>query len=351
MTHPETTLRDSVARQSGYTPQHDPAEVVLDANESPYGLPDGLREKIHNRIDEIKFNRYPDSRSSKLRENMSEYLGVGKDRLSAGNGSDELIGYLLQACVEDGDTVLVPEPSFSMYRILSEQHRARVCSVPLGEDWELTDEFLEESKDSKVTFLGSPNNPTGLCPELKRVNRLLDQTDGIVVIDEAYAEFAGRSFLDRVNDQTRLVVLRTLSKAFGLASARVGFLYGPEAIVEGINTVRLPYNINAFSQAIGEVVLEHHEQFRDRWETIRNQRNLLYEFLEDEGLSPGSSSANFVLFEPPRPGKLYDHLLADGIRIRKFSDGRISNFLRVTVGTPEENQSVIESLKKYEQNK
>lgn len=351
MTDPESFLRSSVSRKSGYSPQHDPADIVLDANESPYGLPDSLRENVVERIDSIRFNRYPDSRSEQLRERMGDYLGVETDRLAAGNGSDELIGYLLKACVERGDTVLVPEPSFSMYRILSEHHRAQVRSVPLGKDWELTDEFLENAEEAKITFIGSPNNPTGACPDPRRVNLLLERTDGLLVIDEAYAEFAQGSFLDRVDDRTGLVILRTLSKAFGLASARLGFLYGPETIVDGINTVRLPYNINAFSQAIGEVVLEHHEQFRDRWEKIRNQRNRLREILDEQGYNPCSTSANFVLFRPSRPGDLYDHLLDDGIRIRKFSDGRISNYLRVTVGTPEENQAVIESLRKYEQNK
>jgi histidinol-phosphate aminotransferase len=347
MTSPENILRESVAEESGYSPQHDPADIVLDANESPYGLPESLREDVHDRIDDIQFNRYPDSRSARLRERMAEYLQVDEERLVAGNGSDELIGYLLLACVEENDTVLVPEPSFSMYRILSEQYHARVDSVPLGDDWRLTDEFLDRAENANITFIGSPNNPTGTCPDPDRVQSLLERTEGLVVVDEAYAEFSDRSFLDSVDDQSRLVVLRTLSKAFGLASARVGFLHGPEAIVDGINTVRLPYNINAFSQGIGEVLLENRDRFQDRWEQIKEERSRLRTFLEDQGFDPCPSSANFVLFRPSAPDDLYGHLLEDGIRIRQFSGGRISDYLRVTVGTPEQNRAVMDSLKKY----
>lgn len=344
---PEDLLRDSVAEKGGYSAQHDPAEIVLDANESPYNLPEPLRETVRNEIEDVDFNRYPDSGSTALRELMAGYLGVDADRLVAGNGSDELIGYLLLSCVNPGDRVLAPEPSFSMYRILGNQYHADVTTVSLGSEWGLTDEYIDAARDAKITFVGSPNNPTGNCVEPERLRALREAAGGLVVLDEAYAEFADSSFLGEVSDDANLVVLRTLSKAFGLASARVGFLHGPRAIVEGINTVRLPYNLNTLSQRTGEVILRNRESLQEYWNEITSERVRLYDFLEDEGYNPCPTEANFVLFEPEDPADLYEHLLEDGIRIRQFSGDAVGRYLRVTVGRPAENDAVMESLKTY----
>lgn len=346
---PEELLRDSVAEKGGYSAQHDPAEIVLDANESPYNLPRTLRKKVSGRIEDLDYNRYPDPGSTVLRERMAEYLGVEEERLVAGNGSDELIGYLMLACVNPGDRVLAPVPSFSMYRILGDQYHAEVETVPLGPDWALTDEFVDASREAKLTFVGSPNNPTGNCVKPQRLEDLLEATQGLVVLDEAYAEFAGKSFLGEITDEGNLVVLRTLSKAFGLASARVGFLHGPRAIVDGVNTVRLPYNLNNLSQRTAEVILENRESLQGYWDEIDSERERLYDFLEDEGYNPCPTEANFVLFEPENPDGLYDHLLSDGIRIRQFSEDIVSDYLRVTVGRPEENDAVMKSLRTYRQ--
>jgi histidinol-phosphate aminotransferase len=340
-------LRSTIAEDAGYTAQHDPAEIVLDANESPYGLPDSLNTELQTRFDSIKYNRYPDSRSESLRETAAEYYGISVDRIVAGNGSDELIGYILLACLDPGDTVLTTEPSFSMYQILGNQFHADVKSVELDANWGLPEDIVNRAQACKIVFLGSPNNPTGNCFDRGTVLQLIEETDALIVLDEAYAEFAEDSLVSEVANYDSLVVLRTLSKAFGLAGARVGFLLGFEAIVEGINTVRLPYNLNSLSQTAGELVLENVGFLRDRWDTIVKERNRLHQFLDDHGFNPCPSEANFILFKPQSPDRLYEHLLRDGIRVRTFDGDRIGQYLRVTVGTPEQNREVRESLTDY----
>jgi histidinol-phosphate aminotransferase len=234
-----------------------------------------------------------------------------------------------------------------MYRILSNQYHAQVESVPLNDDWSLPENIISRSQDAKLVFLGSPNNPTGNRYDPDLVHRLINESPALVVIDEAYAEFSDQSILNDLDDLDSVVVLRTLSKAFGLAGARVGFLIGRERLVKGIDTVRLPYNLNSLSQALGEIVLSNRDRYEETWRTIVRERGRLHGFLEEHNFNPESSEANFVLFSAETPEELYDHLLDDGIRIRKFSDERLSQYLRVTVGTPDENDRFCASLESY----
>ncbi len=340
-------LRFSVAERCGYSAQHDSAEIILDANESPYPLPGPLKRELKYRLDSLDLNRYPDSESRTLRKAAGNYYGVSTDRIVAGNGSDELIGYTLLACVNPGDKILMTEPSFSMYRILGNQFHGDVQTVNLRSDWSLPDHVVDEARESKIVILGSPNNPTGNRFRDQRVLELVEETDALVVLDEAYAEFAGESLVDRVETYDSFVVLRTLSKAFGLAGARVGFLVGFPSLVDGINTVRLPYNLNTLSQVTGEIVLNNIGSVRDHWNTVVEERRQLFEFLDENSFRPFPSEANFVLFEPDDPVDLYNHLLRDGIRVRKFNDGPVEDKLRVTVGTPEQNRAIRISLEQY----
>lgn len=337
-------LRPSVAEDAGYSAQHDPAEVVLDANESPYDLPEAIKEAIFDRLAETSYNRYPDSEAAELRELMADYLGVDSARLVAGNGSDELIGYLLAACVEPKDTIVIPTPTFSMYSILGSQYHGQVRRVPLSEDWNLTRDFLDVASGAKITFVGHPNNPTGNCFSRETIVELLETGSGLVVVDEAYAEFSRDSLIDLGTEYPSLVVLRTMSKAFGLAAARVGFLYANTEIIRGINTVRLPYNLNTLSQVTAEETLRNRERVLGTVDKILRERENLVDFLDEQGLNPSPSDSNFILFKPDDPERLYDVLLEKGIRIRSFSGERIEDYLRVTVGTPEQNARFREAV-------
>ncbi|MFP4687227.1 MAG: histidinol-phosphate transaminase [bacterium] len=338
-------LRPSIAARSGYNARHPEAEIILDANENPYDLAPELKEKIFTRLKKIPFNRYPEANSHALRRLAAGYLGVDEDYIVIGNGSDELINYLISACVDPGDRVVFPEPSFSMYRILAETHHAEVVTTSLGDNWEITDELIEISREASLVFLGYPNNPTGNCFDPEKINELRRQTEGLVILDEAYSEFTGESWVEEVASGEPLVVLRTLSKAFGLAGIRTGFLIAPPPIVKGISTVKLPYNLNRLSQVTAEEALKNKGQILDKIETIINEREKLFEILENRGLAPYPTQANFILFKPPDAGLVYRKLLERGIRIRQFSDPLLSDCLRITVGTPAENKKLIKNIK------
>lgn len=326
-----------MAERGGYEPDDRPADLVMDANESPYDLPGEIKRRTYRRLETTAYHRYPDPGSRPLVDRAADYFEVPSDRIVAGNGSDELITYLLTACVNPGDRVVAPEPTFSMYGILARQLHADVVSVPLGADWSLTEEILSSVRTAKIVFLGYPNNPTGNCFADGMIERLLEETDALVVVDEAYFEFSGRTWMDRVTTHEHLVVLRTMSKAFGLAGVRVGFLVGPEPVVEGVRTVKLPYNLNRLSRVTAEEALEARETILERVAIIQRERDRLAEFLRGQGLSPFPSEANFVLFEPSEPQALHEHLLESGIRIRSFSEPGLADYLRVTVGTPDDN--------------
>lgn len=340
-------LRPEVAERGGYEPDDRPAELVMDANESPYDLPREVKRKTYRRLEGTAYHRYPDPGSRPLVDRAADYFGVPPDRIVAGNGSDELITYLLTACVNPGERVVVPEPTFSMYGILARQLHAEVVSVPLGSEWSLTEEILSAARDGKVVFLGYPNNPTGNCFDEVLIERLLAESDALVVVDEAYFEFSGRTWMDRVTSHEHLVVLRTMSKAFGLAGIRVGFLVSSETVVKGVRTVKLPYNLNRLSRVTAEEALEARDGILERVAIIKEERRRLTAFLREQGLSPFSSEANFVLFEPPDPQALHEHLLQSGIRVRSFSEPELVDYLRVTVGTPEENERFRDAVERF----
>lgn len=337
-------LRPEVAEQAGYEPDHTTAEVILDANESPYDLPEAIKEASHRRLRQQAYNRYPDPDAEALVDEAAAYFGVDSSRIVAGNGSDELITYLLTACLRSGDRVVVPRPTFSMYGLLARQLRAEVTSVPLEEDWSLNETIVDAARDSRVVFLGMPNNPTGNCFSADVIERVLETTSTVVVVDEAYHEFSHVTWMDRLDEYPQLVVLRTLSKAFGLAGIRVGFLVGSAELVGGVRTVKLPYNLNRLSQVTAQEALKARDRILERVDIIRRERQRLETFLSDRGLRPSPSDANFVLFQPPDPEALHRHLLESGIRIRAFSEPELSPYLRVTVGTPEQNERFMSAV-------
>ncbi len=316
----------------------------MDANESPYDLPEKIKEKTFARLRRTPYNRYPQADSRRLKGLLADYLKVGQERLIVGNGSDEIINYLISACVSPGDRVVFPHPSFSMYRILAEVHNAEVVTAPLDDNWGITDRLLEAAGPASLVFLGYPNNPTGNCFSRKKINELRETTEGLVVLDEAYFEFSGKTFIDEVKKDAPLVVLRTLSKGFGLAGIRTGILIAPPSLVEGIQPVKLPYNLNRLSQVTAEETLKNRCQVFERVEKIKEETERIFSFLAGAGFNPYPTAANFVLFNPSEPQKIYDRLLDEGIRIRRFSDPPLSGCLRVTTGTTEENNHLINCL-------
>jgi len=345
-------IRPEVRRLAAYHVP-DPGDAIkLDAMENPYRWPEALVDAWLERLRQVSLNRYPDPAARALRERLGEAMDVppGMDIL-LGNGSDELIQMLILAVAGPGRTLLAPEPTFVMYRMLAEIAGLRYVGVPLGQDFALDLPAMREAIEREqpaLVFLAYPNNPTGNLFDAGTMRAVIEAAPGIVVVDEAYAAFARDSFLDALAEYDNLLLLRTVSK-MGLAGLRLGMLIGaPEWLAE-IDKTRLPYNINTLTQVSAEFALEHRAVLDEQTAAIRRDRAALFEALAAlPGIEPFPSEANFILFRVPagRADAIHRGLLERGVLIKNLggAGGALADCLRVTVGTPDENRAFLEAL-------
>ncbi len=335
-------VKPNIRDLRAYNAKEIPSRVKLDANESPYAW--DAREKTRV-LARVKTNRYPDPEAKRLREIVGKRFGVPSDRILQGNGSDELIYYLITTF---GGPVLHPIPTFSMYGIICRALGEKDVAVPLDRNFDLDlGKMAAAVKKERpgLIFLSSPNNPTGNCFSAERIMKLIETSKGIVVVDEAYQPFSSeRGFLPLLRDYRNLVIMRTLSK-IGLAALRLGFLVAdPEIIVE-VNKVRLPFNVNALSQEIAIAALKGTKGLNSAIRSIVSERERLFMAMERmEGITPFPSEANFILFRTEDADGLYRRLLKRGVLVRNMNDG-LKGCLRVTVGTPAENTVFLKVLR------
>lgn len=347
---PERLLRPEIREQVAYPVADASGFIKLDAMENPYAWPGELTESWLERLRGVELNRYPDPYCRELKAALSTAMEVpaGADLL-VGNGSDELIQLLTVAIAEHGRTVLAPEPTFVMYRLISSWLGLRYQKVPLGADFGLDSEAMlaaMRSIEPALVWLAYPNNPTGNLFSRERVEELIRRAPGLVVMDEAYHAFAGESFLPAVLDYPNLLVLRTLSKA-GLAGLRLGVLIGHPRWIEELEKLRLPYNINTLTQLSARFALEHAERMAAQAALIREQRQRLFEELTHvPGISPFPSAANFLLFRVSAraPRAVFEGLCQRGVLIKLMRGSGVDGCLRVTVGSPSENARFLAAL-------
>ncbi len=333
-------VRPNVLKLKAYEAKEIPCKVKLDANESPYG---------YNYLKGIKTNRYPDPQATRLKAVFAKIAGVSPSNVLTGNGSDELIYYLITTF---GGPVLYPTPTFSMYGIIAKALGEKTIAIPLDGvndpspfdlDLKRMLSFIKEERP-KLVFLSSPNNPTGNCFSAEKMLKIIKASKGIVVVDEAYQPFSSeRGMAPLTMDYENLLIMRTLSKV-GLAALRVGFLIGDEKILNEVNKVRLPFNLNSVSQAHAEKALKDRKKARAIIRAIVEERKMLYRGLSKiQGIRPYPSEANFILFKVKDAEKVYSALLKKGVLIRNMK-GVIDSCLRVTVGTPKENKMFLKTL-------
>lgn len=352
MINPLEHLRPEIRSLIPYPLTHREARIKLDANESPYGPSEETQGEIEARLNDIDIRRYPDPHATALKQALAGFLQVPADRLLLGNGSDELIGYLMTSFAGKGGGVLYPTPTFSMYGIIAASLGRKTIEVPLEEDFQIkTDRFLAALRkvSPEIIFLASPNNPTGREFTEELVIPVLEESGAVVVLDEAYIDFAGHNgYLCLLDRYPNLVILRTLSKT-GMAALRLGILTASPPILRELEKVRLPYNINTFSQTAATVLLRHESSLREQIRAIVSERDRLFSDLSKiPQLCPVPSTANFILFRTDEPGRLFDHLLDAGILIRNLNaPGPLAGYLRVTIGTPEENREFIHHLQDF----
>ena len=345
---PDKLVRPEVLAMSAYPVAEAEGMVKLDAMENPYPLPERLRRELADVLSRVALNRYPEPNPRKLRELIRRKMRVPAGmEILLGNGSDDLIQILAIALARPGATMMYPSPTFVMYSMNATFSRMRPVAVPLREDFSFdADAFIARMRQEQpaLVFLAYPNNPTGVLYAEGDIARVIEAAPGLVVIDEAYHVFAGKTFMGALGKYPNLLVLRTVSK-LGLAGIRLGYLAGrPEWIAE-LNKVRQVYNVNVLTEAAATFVLEHLDVLEAQAAEIRGERARLQSGLAAlRGIAVFPSAANFFLVRVPDAGKTYEALRRQGVLVRNLHPG-LANCLRVTVGTPDENRILLNALK------
>lgn len=347
---PAAVLRPEVLALSAYHVADASGLVKLDAMENPYPLPDAVRAAVAQRLAAVAVNRYPDAGCAALKERLREAAGVPAGcELLLGNGSDEIIQILAMAVARPGAVILGVEPSFVMFRMLAVAAGARWVGVPLRPDFSLDEAALNEAIDRHrpaLAFFAYPNNPTGNLFDRAVIERMIARLPGLAVVDEAYHAFAGDSFAPALGRLPNLVVMRTLSK-LGLAGLRLGYLMGPRPWIGELEKLRLPYNINALTQAAATAILEHPEVLESQAAALRAARSDCARELSClPGVTVYPSAANFLLLRVAEAPRVFAALKQRGVLV-KLLDGShplLSGCLRVTVSTPGENRQFLDAL-------
>ena len=348
----EQWVRPEIRALSAYHVPDPSGLIKLDAMENPYAWPEELRRAWWGELfQQVEMHRYPDPAAAALSERLRATLGVPEEAgMLLGNGSDEIIQML--ALTLGGGGILSVEPGFVMYRMIATFAGREYVGVPLrksdfGLDLPVLLESIERHRPA-IVFLAYPNNPTGNLFNAEQILDMIQAAPGLVVVDEAYAPFTDASFLSRVLEHDNLLVMRTLSK-MGLAGLRLGLLVGAPEWIREIDKTRLPYNINVLTQAVAELALRHQTVFDEQTARIRRERRRLFERLgEMDGITVYPSQANFILF---RAGEGCGPGIFQGLKERKVliknlhgAHPMLADCLRVTVGTPEENDTLLRAL-------
>ena len=345
-------IKASVREQPPYTLAAPPATRKLNQNESPFDFPPELKREVLERISTQPWQRYPEFAPPDLLSQLAAHYGWVADGVLVGNGSNELIQATLAVALRAGDAVVAPSPTFSLYRLLTAVHGGCYLPVPLRTGYIFdVDALIDTARRgaARVVVLNSPNNPTGSALPAGAVSRILNETDALVVCDEAYQEFGGPSAIELLAHSSRLVVLRTFSKALGLAGLRFGLALAHPAVAREIAKAKLPYNVNLVTLTAARTALRHASLLVARaHEVIEIRDRFVARLKELPGLTVYPTAANFVLVRSSGlPAKqLFRHLLDDyGILIRDVSDSaQLSECLRISIGTSEDMDVVISAL-------
>jgi histidinol-phosphate aminotransferase len=336
-------------RAYALTPER--ATVKLNQNENPWDAPELIKRESLRRLQERSWSRYPDFVPASLHARLADFACWQPDGVVAGNGSNELIQALLMVTIGEGKRVLICEPTFALYRQIATVLGGEVASVPLDGELKYDIAALREKIETiepDVTIICAPNNPTGCGIDAPDLVSLLEATDGLIAVDEAYFEFAARTVAPLLQRHKNLVVFRTFSKAMGLAALRVGYLLAAPEIAREIGKAVLPYNLNVVSQTIAEVAVELYEsELRPHVARIVAERERLYTELQTiEGLEAVRSEANFMVVRSRiKPRVVFEELLGRDILIRDVSGyPLLRDYFRVSVGTPRENDLLLSAL-------
>lgn len=342
-------LNEKVKNLTPYEPISGTYEIRLDANESFLTVPKNIENEMVEALKNSALNRYPDPMATKLIDGFSKYFGVNPKCVTAGNGSDEIISVIMNAFLQKGDKILTLEPDFSMYRFYAEI--AECESVKYQKDDNLDVNIddvitLANSENVRIVIFSNPCNPTSRIITKDHIRKLINSTDALVVLDEAYMDFAeDGSLLGEFENYDNLIILKTCSKALGSAALRLGFAVANKTLTNVIRAVKSPYNVNSVSQALGEVLFAHPDYIDNCIETVVNSRKELYnEILKiksDKIEKVYETHTNFVFMKVKNAKQVFEKMKENSIIIRNMGE-----YLRITAGTKSENEKMLETFKK-----
>src|SRR5262245_24887745 len=351
MLSPLDKIKPNVRAITAYSLAPLEAPIKLNQNENPFGAPREIKEEVLRRAMKHDWARYPDFIPTSLIKKLADYTGWRAAGIMAGNGSNEMIQSVVNSIVEKGVRVALPEPTFSVYRQVISVAGGEITSIALNGGLtfklpRLASKVVTTKAD--LVIICSPNNPTGCVIGARDLASIARNTDGIVVVDQAYMEIGGEDFIPLLSEYKNLVILRTFSKAMAMGGLRVGYCLASPDLIREFNKAKMPYSLNFFSMTAAEVALENLHLLRPLVEKMQSERNRLFAELQKiEGLSPVPSTANFFCVKTRiPPPELFEALHARGILIRDVSKApMLGDYVRLSVGTPEENDTLIAALK------
>lgn len=341
-------LNEKVKKLTPYEPISGIYEIRLDANESFLKFPKEIEEEMVEALKNTAFNRYPDPNATKLVEGFAKYFNIDANCVTAGNGSDEIISVIMNAFLQKGDKILTLEPDFSMYRFYAEIAECQSVKYQKNEDLDVNIDdviALANNENVRIVIFSNPCNPTSRIVTRDDVRKLINGTSALVVLDEAYMDFADESLLSEFNDYDNLIILKTCSKALGSAALRLGFAVANKTLTNVIRAVKSPYNVNSVSQALGEVLFSHPDYIDECIETVVKSRKELYsailEIKSEKIERIYETNTNFVFMKVKKAKQVFEKMKENSIIIRNMGD-----YLRITAGTKYENEKMLETLKK-----
>jgi len=342
MTRPPLTVRPDLLEVQPYISPQQPAKHRMNTNESPYAPPPELVAEVAREVQDIAFNRYPDRDANRLYDAMAEHLGWPRSGLWIANGSNEVFMHLFLGFGGPGRSTLLFDPTYSLHSLIPRIASTEVHELPRSEDFTIDLDAAVTAiheRSPEIVIVCSPNNPTGGIEPLGVVEALLHEAPGLVVVDEAYIEFArpDESVRALLKDHPNLVLVKTFSKAWRLAGVRIGYMLAQPDLIAELARVRLPYHLSAITQVVGEAALHHADATLELVRSIADERDRIALELQAMGILTYPSRANFVLFEVDDPARTWRDLLDRGILVRSYpGHPRLERCLRVTAGLPEE---------------
>lgn len=346
---PLQRIKPEIRSVDGYHLTHYDCPVKLNQNESPFDIPDDLKNEILEAVRKRPWFRYPQPMQMDLVEALAGYAGWRPDGMIVCNGSNTLVQLVLAVSTSPGAAVVVPSPGFSLYGLYAGFFGGRVIPVDLRTDHTFDLPGIREAvrrESANMVVFGSPNNPTGCVVSNADLEALLRETDALVMVDEAYAEFSDETARDLISEYANLIVLKTFSKALGAAGIRIGYLMAHPDIAGEVLKAKVPFDVNVFSHTAALHILKHDRLIRERVGIIREERERVFAALRKiDGVRPYPSHANFILFEVGNPVRVFERLIESGILIRNVTSyPRLENALRVSIGAAGENTLFLNAL-------